>query len=80
MNNRLPSALICVLDGILYMAVPHGIFPVCGHAGAPAGIASLAGQERAAPASAIGHGRIALPSPLSGAEFSDQRPEGRWLT
>jgi hypothetical protein len=60
------SALICVLAGILYIAVPYRIFPVCGYAG----IASPAEKELAASAPAAGHGQIALSPRHPGAEFS----------
>jgi hypothetical protein len=64
MRNRYASALICILAGILYIAVPHVFLPVCeyaetaveGHAVAPAG------HTHGAHASFSEHGAEAAPS------------------
>jgi hypothetical protein len=51
MNNRPLSALVCLLAGLLFLAVPHKIFPVCGHAGAPAAPSFLGEEAPFAPLS-----------------------------
>jgi hypothetical protein len=65
MHNRLISALICLLSGILFIAVPHKIFPVCAYSVAPAALSAHAE-----------HGPDLSAAPGGGRELSSIPPGG----